>query len=287
MTTLITAGLWSAHGFGQTDSLAKPAATDTTGTKSSLTVGAVYANNASYYGQRAQENIPYVAAGATFRLRSGFYLSGLAFRILNDTSAAVSAGNLGAGIAFKLSKKLSADLSYSHTFYPQYSPFLQASSPDNASAALVYETWLNAKLNVDYAFGKSSDLFVTAGIGKVISLGSITAKDVISITPEFSVVGGTQHFYQTYITEKRLRDSLLGVLLTPIVGAPPSQGGTTTTTTTTTFSVLSYNFKFPIAYSRANYMLELDYQLAVLSNKAQSGPGQANSFFNAGFYYQF
>jgi hypothetical protein len=287
LTILILAGLWSPQGFGQTDTLAKPATTDTTVTKSSLTIGVVYANNASYYGQRAQENIPYVAAGATFRFRSGFYLSGLAFRILNDTSAFVSAGNLGGGIAFKLSKKWSADLSYNHTFYPQYSPFLQASSPDNASAALVYETWVNAKLNVDYAFGKTTDVFATAGISKVISLGSITSKDVITTTPEFNVVGGTQHFYQTYITEKRLRDSLLGVLLTPIVGAPPSQGGTTTTTTTTTFSVLSYNFKFPLAYSRANYMFELEYQLAVLSNKAQSGPGQANSFFNVSFYYQF
>ena len=287
LTTLIIAALWSAHGYGQTDTLAKPAATDSAATKSSLTLGVVYANNANSYGQRAQENIPYIAGGATYRFRSGIYLSGLAFKILNDTSAFVSATNLGAGINFKLGKKWSADLNYSHTFYPQYSPFLQASSPDNAAVALIYENWLTAKLNVDYAFGQSSDIFVTAAIGKAINLGSITAKDVLTITPEFNVVGGTQHFYQTYISEKKLRDSLLGVLLSPITGTPPTESSTTTTTTTTTFNLISYNLKFPIAYSRANYMFEIEYQLAVLSNKAQTGAGQANSFFNASFYYQF
>jgi hypothetical protein len=286
LTTLITVGLWSVRCFAQTDSTANPATTDSTKAKASLTLGVTYSNNANYYGQRAQENIPYVAAGATYRFRSGIYLSGLAYKLLNDTGAFVSASNLGAGVVFKISEKLSADLSYSHTFYPTYSPFLQASNPDNATAALTYENWLTSKLNVDYAFGKTMDVFVTLGVGKQITLGSLSKKDVFSITPSFDVVAGTQHFYQTYITEKRLRDSLLGVLLTPITGGSPSQS-TTTTTTSTNFNILSYNLKFPLDFSRASYMFEVAYQLSILSKEAETNAGKANSFLSVSFYYQF
>jgi hypothetical protein len=199
----------------------------------------------------------------------------------------VSAANLGVGIAFKISKKLSADLSYSHSFYPTYSPFLQASIPDNANASLTYENWLTSTVNVDYAFGETSDIFLTLGTGKQITLGSISRKDIITITPSFDIVAGTQHFYQTYITEKRLQDSLLGLLLPPVLGEPPSGSGTTTTTTTTKVNILSYNFKFPLDYSRANYLFEAAYQLSLLSKHADSGAGNANSFLSLSFYYQF
>ena len=285
LTILIISGLWSIHCFGQADSTVTPAA-DSVINKSTFTIGAVYSNNASYYGQRAQENIPYAAVAATYRLRSGIYFSGLAYRLLNDSGSFVSAGNAGLGIGFKLSKRLSADLSYSHTFYPANSPFLQASNPDNASASVIYDNWLSTKINADYAFGKTNDVFITMGTGKQLKLGSITSKDIITISPSIDVTAGTQRFYQTYITEKRLRDSLLGIILTPVIGAP-SSGAASKTTSTTQFNVLSYNFKCPLAYNRSSYLVEIDYQLSILSNKAQSGAGKVNSFFSASFYYQF
>jgi len=285
LNILIISGFCGIHCYGQSDSTVKPT-TDTVRNKSTLTIGAVYSNNANYYGQKAEENIPYVAAAATYRTKSGIYFTGTAYRLLKDTETAVSAASLGAGIEFKLSKKLSADLSYSHTFYPAYSPLLQASNPDNASASLTYDNWLSSKITADYAFGKTQDFFVTAGTGKQVKLGSISPKDIITITPAFDVTAGTQRFYQTYLTEKRLRDSLLGIVLTPIFG-PPSQDGGSTTIVTTQFNLLSYNFKLPVAYNRANYLFEIEYQLSLLSGSAQSGAGKANSFFSASFYYQF
>jgi hypothetical protein len=285
LTILIISGLWSIHCFGQADSTVTPAA-DSVINKSTFTIGAVYSNNASYYGQRAQENIPYAAVAATYRLRSGIYFSGLAYRLLNDSGSFISAGNAGLGIGLKLSKRFSADLSYSHTFYPANSPFLQASNPDNASASVTYDNWLSTKINADYAFGKTNDVFITMGTGKQLKLGSITSKDIITISPSIDVTAGTQRFYQTYITEKRLRDSLLGIILTPVIGAP-SSGSASKTTSTTQFNVLSYNFKCPLAYNRSSYLVEIDYQLSILSNKAQSGAGKVNSFFSASFYYQF
>jgi hypothetical protein len=254
-------------------------------TKGTITIGASYSPNANYYGQKAAQALPYVAFAANYKRPSGFYLSGQAFKLLNDSTNTVSAGSLGLGYTFKLSTALSLDLSYSHSFYAKHSLFLQASNPDNATAALSLEKWLTTSLNVDYAFGQTQDVFTTLGLSKAVDLVT-TNTALLTITPSVNVVGGTQHFYQTYLTEKRLRDSLLGNILPPLLG-----GGSTSTTSKTTestqFNLLSYNARIPISYSRARYLVEAAYQLSLLSNKAQSAGGQANSFVTLSFYYQF
>ncbi len=281
----ITIILFSSFCFGQTDST-PPIETDSITSKSTLTLGSVYANNASYYGQKAVENTPYVALAATYRFKSGFYLSGLAYKLLNEKTSTVSASNLGAGVNFKLSQRFTADLSYSHSFYPAYSPLLQAANADNASLSFTYENWLNINIGGDYAFGKTNDGFVTGGFSKSINLFSIGKKDIITINPSADVVAGTQHFYQTYLTEKKIRDSVLGIILNPISGNP-SQGSTSNTISKTSFNILSYNLKLPLAYNRAHYVVEAAYQLSILSKEAQSDPGKNNSFVTLSFYYQF
>ncbi|WP_301924186.1 hypothetical protein [Ferruginibacter sp.] len=275
---------YGAFCFAQTDTT-KAAPADSTASRSTLTVAAVYANNASYYGQKSAESTPYAALSATVRFNSGFYFSGLAYKLLNEQTSSVSASSLGAGVNFKLAKNLSADLNYSHSFYPAYSPLLQAANADNASAAFIYENWLNVNLSGDYAFGKTNDEFFTGGISKSISLFSIGKKDIVTINPSADIVAGTQHFYQTYLTEQKLRDSVLGIILSPVTGTPSQ--GTTKTATTTAFNLLSYNFKLPLAYNRSHYVLEAAYQLSVLSNHAQTDPGKTNSFVTLSFYYQF
>lgn len=271
--------------FGQSDSTA-PEATGSTPAKSTLTLAAVYSNNVSYYGQRAAVNTPYAAAAANYQLTSGFYFTGQTYKLLNEKTSSVSAVSLGAGFNFKVGKKFSTDLSYSHSFYPNYSPLLQAGNADNASIAFSYDSWIKPTLTGDYAFGKTSDAFVTGGLSKMINLFSIGKKDIITISLSADVVGGTQHFYKTYLTEQKLRDSVLGILTDPLFGnSTPSN--TSDTVATTAFNILSYNFKCPIAYNRAHYVLEAAYQFSVLSNKAQAGAGKANSFLTFSFYYQF
>ena len=269
------------------DSTSIATTADSTAAKASFTIGASYANNANYYGEKAQVSIPYVALAATYKLKCGLYFTGLGYRLLHDSAHAVSATSAGAGINFNFGKRLVADLSYSHTFYIGYSPLLQASNPNNASASLTYDNWLSSKINADYAFGQTNDVFITAGTGKQITLGHISKKDLVTLTPSVDVVAGTQHFYQTYLTEKRLRDSLLASILTPITGQPPAQPATSKTTVNTQLNILSYNFKCPLAYNRAHYLFEVAYQLSVLSSKSPSNPGKCNSFFTASFYYQF
>ena len=274
----------SGYCFGQTDSAGET--TDSIPAKSTVTLGAVYANNASYYGQKSKENTPYLAVAANYQLKSGIYFTAQSYKLLNENTSTVSAASLGAGVGFNLSKNLSADLSYSHSFYPQYSPLLQAANLDNASIALSYDGWIKPTLTGDYAFGKTSDAFVTGAVSKAINLFSIGNKDIVTITPSTDVVAGTQHFYQTYVTKKKLRDSLLGILPVPPFGNPPA-GNNTNTVETIDFNILSYNFKFPLAYNRAHYVVEAAYQLSLLSNHVEAAPGTVNSFLTFSFYYQF
>jgi hypothetical protein len=254
--------------------------------RSTLTLGTVYSNNASYYGQRSEENTPYVAIAANYQLKSGFYLTGQTFKLLNDQSSTLSAASLGAGINFKLGERLAADISYSRSFFPSHSPLLQAGSADNASMTISHNSWIKTNLTGDYAFGKVNDAFATGEIEKDINLFSIGKKDLVSITPSASIIAGTQHFYQTYKAEKKMRDSILGIITDPIFG-PPSGPQEDKLVEKTSFNVLSYNLKLPIAYNRVNYLIEAAYQFSYLSKYAASDKSQVISFLTFSFYYQF
>ena len=279
---IVAMAIWCQLSVAQTDSTT----VDSVSSKSTFTLAAVYSNNASYYGQRAAEKIPYAAIAAVYQLKSGVYFTGQTYKLLNDNTSTLSAGSLGAGVNFKLAKNLTTDLSYSHSFYAANSPLLQATNADNASVALSFEKWITVSLTGDYAFGKTNDAFVTAAVSKQISLFSIGKRDVVTITPLANIVGGTQHFYQTYIKKKKIRDSILGNLPVPIFGRPNS-GQDIETEMTTNFNLLSYNFKLPLAYNRANYLVEAAYQLSLLSDHVQATTGNVNSFFTFSFYYQF
>ena len=280
---------WLAFtGFAQTEGVTDPPASESLAKRSTLTLGTSYSNNANYYGQKAAERMPYLLGFASWKHYSGFYITGMGYRLINDTSRTVSATALSAGVTFKMSETVSADLSYSHTFYPSGSPFLQAANANSLSASLTFDRWLSTTANVDYAFGKTNDLFASLSTGKFINLGKLfNPGDFLSVTPSAEVVGGTRHFYESYVTQKRLRDSIAGLPLPPLFNDTEEQTTSVTSKRGTSFDMLTYNFKLPLAYNRASYQLELAYQLSILSNKNAPSTGRTNSFFTASFYYQF
>lgn len=255
--------------------------------KTTLTLAAIYSTNANYYGQVAAEPLPYVVANATVRFPSGIYFSGMAYKLLDNSEGMVSASNLGAGIEFNIAKNLTADFNYNHTFFPENSPFLQVANANMLSGTLSLEHLITTSVNADYAFGKQQDLFLTVSNTKSIGLGSLfDSKDLITITPSIDVVAGSTHFYETYVTEKRRRDSLLGL---PVFNPFPGTGNNNETKEKLgqDFNLVSYNFKLPIAYSRASYMLEASCQLSLLHKEVEAGNIKPTSFFNFSFYYQF
>ena len=62
----------------------------------------------------------------------------------------------------------------------------------------------------------------------------------------------------------------MGAILAPLTG-DQSPGSSSFTKTITQFNFLSYNLKLPLAYNRASYLFEIQYQVSLLSNKAETG----------------
>lgn len=250
--------------------------TDSARKKTTITLAAIYSNNANFYGQTADEPLPYLALSGTIRLPAGIYLSALGYRLLGDSSF-VSASALSLGYGFHITPKLSADASYTHTFYPAGSPFLQASSPGIASAALQYDYAITTAVTVDYTFGEEQDYYLTLANSKNFDIQLSGGTAILSITPQVDVIAGTQKFYETYLIEKKNKGK---------GKAPPGQTKTVTTSYNQ-FGFISYNCNLPISYSRSHYMIEAAYQLSVLGNNAVTGAGKANSFLTLSAYYQF
>ncbi len=255
---------------------------------STLTLGVSIVNNADYYGQRSQERMPYTAIVASYRHRSGFYMNALSYRLLSKgVEGFGSAYGGGIGYDIDLAKHWLAELGYQYTFFPMHSPFLQAANPHTTTASLSWQSAVSITLDGNYSFGKTNDFFSTLAVSKEISLLCFTNKAVVNFTPQLSLAGGTQKFYNYYLTEKTIRDSLAGKLLDPIFGGRGATPADTTTFKVTRFDLLSYNVKLPVSYARANYMIELSTQLSLLSKQSQVQPGKLNTFFSASFYYQF
>lgn len=249
--------------------------------KTTLTLAAIYNTNADYYGQTADRKLPYILANATVSFPFKLSFSVSSYKLLDSTKG-ITATILGVGYDFNLAKNLNAGLNYSHTFNATNSPLLQAANTDNASANINYKYWLTTGLTVDLAFGKEKDAFVTFSNSKEIYLGTITGEDLISLTPTIEIVGGTQHFYQSYTTTQREGKRIIGGIITR-----PTTTTKTTTVGTTKFNLLSYNFSLPLSYNRSNYMIEATYKLSILGKKVDAISKTPNSFFNLGLYYQF
>jgi hypothetical protein len=295
ITILVLSGF---TGFAQTDSAAVTA-DSTPASKSTFTLGAQYATNASYYGQKAEEKTPYIALVASYHHRSGLYVNGMAYRLLNDSSKLASAYAAGAGFEFKIAKDLTADIGYTYTFFPKLSPFLQAANPHMASASLTLEKWITAEAGIDYNFGKTKDLFFTPAVSKQIILCSIDSISGILFTPQINITFGTQRFYEYYQEDKKKRDSILGKALgripidLPIPGnpnnpnRPDDEPPTIHVIEASSFDLLSYNLKLPLAYYRPKCLFELSCLFSLLGQNVATNPNKLNTFFTASFYYQF
>lgn len=272
LSLIISCGLISLT-FAQQDSTKR----------SSLTLAAIYGNTANYYGQSTEEKLPYVLSYAGYRLKSGFYVSATALKLVNY-GGGISAVDLSGGFDFSISENLDADLSYTRSFYQKNSPLLQTSNENNLSGSLNYDfNIFTSGLRADYAFGSQSDAFLTFSNSKSIDLGSLFSdKDYVSLDLSVDVIAGTSRYYETYTVEKQRRQGLLDPFF-----PRPTPGTETTTVENTSFDIMSYGITLPIAYNRANYSLEASYQASMLGKKFAEESNKPRSFFNLSVYYQF
>ncbi|MGE9311272.1 hypothetical protein ACLOAU_06490 [Niabella sp. CJ426] len=240
-----------------------------------FTLASLFSSGIDYFGQTTAQTLPYIALNGTLRLKYGIYASLTGFHLFSD-SAVVSATGLTAGYQFTIAPKFTGDISYAYTIFPKQSPFLQASSPHMVSAAFNYEHLLNTGISADYSFGRQQDFFVSLSNSKELVLNTDRDRHIIATTPQLTIVAGTQQFYETYLVERKNNGKGKG--------APPPREESRSYNQ---FGLLSYNFKLPLSYNRASYLVEAAYQLSLLGNNASERAGQTNSFFTLGFYYQF
>jgi hypothetical protein len=255
--------------------------------KTTITIAALYSSNVSYYGQSTNEKLPYVLVNATVRFPVGLYLSGGSYKLL-DYGSGISETDIGAGFDYNVNDKLTTGISYTRSFFPANSPLLQAANENNVNLSAKYTwPWLKSSLSADYAFGKQSDIFISLSHSKEISIGSLfNDKNSLYLEPAIELIAGTRHFYETYIIEKNRRSKANGNGKSPV--SPGSSNSTITTTAASdSFNLLSYNLKLPLSLSRANYIVEINYQLSVLGPKAEAQLKHQQSFFGLAFYYQF
>ena len=256
--------------------------------KATFTVAAIYNSNISYYGQVTTEKYPYVLINATYRLPSGLYLSGGGYKLINYGSG-ISETDLGVGYDHEFNSKLSAGIAYTHSFFPANSPLLQASNNNNINASTTYQwPWLRTELNIDFAFGKQKDLFMSMATLKEIELGTLfNDNHLISINPAIEITAGTTRFYQTYIIEKSKRQHPNG---NGKSGSAPgiANGGKTeiVENSTSKFELLSYNFKLPLNWSTGNFLAEASYQFSLLGIRKEENVKRQQSFFGLAIYYQ-
>lgn len=244
----------------------------------------MYSTDANYYGQKAADKLPYALINASVRFPSGIYLSGMAYRLLDD-AAAISAGSLTAGAQLPLSSRLSADLAFSHSFFPNNSPFVQFANANTASAGITLEHLFTTGLSADFAFGEQNDVFISFNNSVPVSLGSLfDNQDLISFTPALEIVAGSSHFYETYVIEKQRRDSILGI---PVFNPFPVTDTETKQQLGKDFGLFSYNLRLPLSYSRSRYLFDATCQLSWLHRDLQNNINKPASFFNFSFYYQF
>ncbi|MGV3507922.1 MAG: hypothetical protein ACO1N7_01435 [Sphingobacteriaceae bacterium] len=261
--------------------------------KASLTLATIYANDVNYYGQSSADKLPYVLGNATLSFTSGFYFSASAYKLI-DIGSGVSGVDLSAGYDFDLTKNLGGSVSFSRSFFPDSSLFLQSANLNMISGSLDYDwKWFNTGIYADYAIGDEDAWFLTFKASRLLDLGSLfNEKDYISFEPAFEVVGGNQSIITTEeIPANNGNNSSngKGKGLGKIINLPVGKNKSPQyrEIESTSFDLLSYNLKLPLAYNRASYAIEATYQGSVLSNKIEGASQKPRSFLYLGLYYIF
>jgi hypothetical protein len=268
----------SSKAFSQVDS------TEFEAPRNSIILAGIYGNNANYYGQTAEQRLPYFLSNVALSLKSGLFFSVGTYKLINAAGPLVSELDLTAGYELDLSAKWNASIAYSRSIFAKNSPLLGAANENTISTLLSYDlNFIKTGFSTYYAFGTQRDLFLSLNASKSINLGSISRnKDFISFEPGFEVVGGTLHYLEEYIVGRDRRENRAN---NP--NPPPRNLNYTMTRSASSFSMISYNMNFLLGYNRRNYLLEAAWQVSSLGKNLSETAQKPRSFFNLSFYYQF
>ena len=259
------------------------AQTDTTAIKKPvLTIASIFKSNIDYYGQVTEQKLPYVLVNANYKLPFGLYFSGGGYKLFGVDDA-ISEIDFGIGYSYQIGEKLGLGLAYTRSFFPENSPVLQASNPNNINFSTTYHFKpFDVSADADYAFGKESDYFTSATVAKNIELGSLFGDNFYwGINPSLVTTAGTTKFVNTYLVTQGKNNNGKGS------GSNKNVTTIEVNEINTKFKMLSYSFKLPVNFYSGNYLAELSYQFSILNPLANTNITKQQSFFGVAFYYQF
>ncbi len=276
---LVITLLFAGNTFAQRDS------TQEDRRRTTLTLAGIYGNNANYYGQTAEQKLPYFLTNASLRLKGGFYFSAGSYKLINAGGPAISELDLTAGYEADIVKNFNLSFGYSRSIFARNSPLLGAANENTISTSLACDlTIFKTGLSAYYAFGTQRDLFMSFNTSKTLNLGSLFSKnDFISFEPGIELVGGTLHYLEEYIVRRDRPLNLMHLDPYPI----SRELSYRITRDASSFDMISYNANFLLGYNRSNYLIETGWQLSALGKNVSESKQKARSFFNLSLYYQF
>ena len=182
--------------------------TDKDDKESSFKFGLSYMSNNVIMGRADTIKTPMIMPDIKYTFSNGIYLSGSIIYIPNRITGKLDEGNLTAGYDFDITDDLSAETSFSKLFYNKSSTQIGSSINSTINASLDYDIAgvVTPTVGADYNFvskGFKNDIFVNAGLSHdFINTGIINGDDFLVISPSVEVNGGTQNFYDAYLTQK-------------------------------------------------------------------------------------
>ena len=109
---LLTFSLIAGNSFAQRDT------TQEDSKQTTLTIAGIYGNNANYYGQTAEQKLPFILTNASLRLKNGFYFSAGTYKLINEGGPFLSVLDFSAGFEADISKNLNA--AFAHLPLPNH-----------------------------------------------------------------------------------------------------------------------------------------------------------------------
>jgi hypothetical protein len=241
-------------------------------------VGASWGNNSSFLGRYQAERIPFYALDATYKAKSGFWISGIGYHIPNTINT-LDELDVMVGWSFDLSKRWDASVYYSRFFFSPESPLLKAATANAISGRLGLDWGLiYTQLTPTLTFGGSSDVFLVLDNSRYFEVRRLFhKKDYISIEPRISLIAGTQSFVESYTANQPA----------PIFGPGPGKPGGGTQTreyTATSFSILAYELSLPVGYTYKRLTLEATPRYNIPMNQLEGDASQAQFFLTTSLF---
>jgi len=254
---------------------------DTAEKKNSFKAGVQYISNQTYLGRTDSLQLPVITPSVNFTIHGGFYIKASGYFNLSKNHKGFDGVSIEPGWEFS-KNNLSGSISVDKNFISDSSNLIIAPVKASAEFYLGYETKIVTPfIGSGYLFSKEgNDYFVYGGISRSVTLTKADKEPSVSIEPSFSLSGGTQQFYYSFLKTYAANGRGKGR------GRNSGSGSVPVTQTieeqSKKFALLSAAFEMPITFTENKIEFKIDpaweSPLNLVDNNG-AGAQQSKSYF--------